>query len=123
MIEDFIQFLQSLNPLLVYAIVFAIAYIENIIPPSPSDMIVVFGGSLAGIGHVGFAPTLTAATLGSTLGFLTMYKIGDWFGEIILEKGKIPFISLSAVYTVEDWFRRYGYWIIVANRFLQGRER
>lgn len=120
MIEDFIQCLQSLNPLLVYAIVFAIAYIENILPPSPSDTIIVFGGSLAGIGHVSFASTLAAATVGSTLGFLTMYKIGDWFGEKIVEERKISFIPLSAVHTVEEWFQRYGYWIIVANRFLSG---
>ncbi len=120
MAEDIILFLQSLSPLLIYSVVFAIAYIENIFPPSPSDTIIVFGGSLAGLGHVGFAPTLAAATLGSTLGFLTMYKIGDWFGERILEEGKIKFIPISAVRTVEEWFRKYGYWIIVANRFLSG---
>lgn len=120
MAEDIILFLQSLSPLLIYSVVFAIAYIENIFPPSPSDTIIVFGGSLAGLGHVGFAPTLAAATLGSTLGFLTMYKIGDWFGDRILEEGKIKFIPISAVRTVEEWFRKYGYWIIVANRFLSG---
>jgi membrane protein DedA with SNARE-associated domain len=120
MAEDFIQYLQSLSPFLIYSFVFAIAYIENIFPPSPSDTIIVFGGSLAGIGHVGFVPVLAAATLGSTLGFMTMYKIGDWFGDRILEEGKIKFIPISAVRTVEEWFQKYGYWIIVANRFLSG---
>jgi len=119
-VEDFILYIQSLSPTLVYVVVFAIAYIENIFPPSPSDTIIVFGGSLVGIGRVGFIETLLCATLGSTLGFMTMYKIGDWFGDRILEQGKVKFIPVSAVHTVEEWFRKYGYWIIIANRFLSG---
>lgn len=106
--------------MLVYALVFAIAYIENVFPPSPSDTIIVFGGSLVGIGHAGFIETLLAATLGSTLGFMTMYKIGDWFGAKILEQGKVKFIPASSVQTVEEWFRKYGYWLIIGNRFLSG---
>jgi membrane protein DedA with SNARE-associated domain len=119
-IEEIIQWMQALSPMLVYALVFAIAYIENVFPPSPSDTIIVFGGSLAAIGHAGFLETLLAATAGSTLGFVTMYKIGDWFGARILEKGKITFIPVSTVKTVEEWFGKYGYWIVVANRFLSG---
>jgi membrane protein DedA with SNARE-associated domain len=49
-----------------------------------------------------------------------MYKIGDWFGDHILEQGKIKFIPVEAVKKVEAWFNRYGYWIIIANRFLAG---
>lgn len=118
--EDFILFIQSLDPYLIYVVVFAIAYIENVFPPSPSDVVVVFAGSLVGLERVGFAQTLLVATAGSTLGFITMYKIGDWFGDKILEQGKISFIPVSAVKKVEEWFARYGYWIIIANRFLAG---
>jgi membrane protein DedA with SNARE-associated domain len=119
-IEDIIQWMQALSPVLVYALVFAIAYIENVFPPSPSDTIIVFGGSLAAIGHAGFVETLLAATMGSTLGFVSMYKIGDWFGARILEQGKVKFIPVSMVKTVDEWFQKYGYWIVVANRFLSG---
>jgi len=119
-VEALIQYLQSLDPWLVYAAVFSIAFIENIFPPSPSDLVVVFGGSLVGIGRVGFAETLLATTLGSTLGFMTMYTVGEWFGGRILEQGRITFIPRDAVRKVDDWFRQYGYWIIIANRFLAG---
>lgn len=112
--------MQSLSPLLVYALVFSIAFIENVFPPSPSDTIIVFGGSLSAIGHAGFVETLLAATLGSTLGFITMYEIGDWFGARMLDQGKIKFLPADAIKTVEQWFRKYGYWLIVANRFLSG---
>ena len=118
--EHIISYLQTVSPALVLFTVFAIAFIENIFPPSPSDVIIVFGGSLVGLGRVGFVETLLWATLGSTLGFMTMYKIGDWFGVKILEQGKIKFIPADSVKKVDDWFRRYGYWIIIANRFLAG---
>jgi membrane protein DedA with SNARE-associated domain len=119
-LEDLIQYLQTLNPLLIYVAVFSIAFIENIFPPFPSDVVVVFAGSLIGIGQVGFVETLLLATAGSTIGFVVMYKIGDWFGDHILEQGKIKFIPVEAVKKVEAWFNRYGYWIIIANRFLAG---
>jgi membrane protein DedA with SNARE-associated domain len=119
-IESLLTSLSTLNPLWIYAVLFAIAYIENIFPPSPSDLLIVFGGSLVGIGKLSFLPALFSATAGSTLGFVTMYIIGDWFGLAIIEKKRIRFLPLDAIHKVEAWFRRYGYWIIIANRFMSG---
>ena len=119
-IESLLASLSTLNPLWIYGVLFAIAYIENIFPPSPSDLLIVFGGSLVGIGKLSFLPALLSATAGSTLGFVTMYIIGDWFGLAIIEKKRIGFLPLDAIHKVEAWFRRYGYWIIVANRFMSG---
>lgn len=119
-VEDFINSLTQLDPFWIYVAVAGIAYIENILPPFPSDVIVVAAGSLVGIGTINFTVALVMATAGSTLGFMTMYKLGDWFGDKILEKGKIKFIPLDSVHRVEKWFKKYGYWVVVANRFLAG---
>jgi membrane protein DedA with SNARE-associated domain len=119
-VETFLHTIQSLDPWLVYTIVFAIAFAENIFPPLPSDIVVVIGGSLAVVGGVNVIGVLALATAGSIAGFVTMYFVGDWFGDHILEKGKISFIPVEGVRKVEEWFSRYGYWIIVANRFLAG---
>lgn len=118
--ESFIHTLESLSPALIYFLLFAIAYVENIFPPSPSDVIVVFGGYLVGLGRIDFAVTVAFTTAGSITGFLTMYKVGEWFGESIIERRKLAFLPLENIHKVEDWFRAYGYWIIVANRFLSG---
>lgn len=118
--EPIIHYMQAVDPWVVYTIVFLIAFVENIFPPSPSDTVIVLGGSLIGMGRVGFVETLLCATAGSTLGFMVMYAVGEWLGAKILERGKVKFIPVSAVKTVEEWFRKYGYWIIVANRFLSG---
>lgn len=118
--ENVVSYLQTLSPVLVCTLLFSIAFIENIFPPSPSDLLIVFGGSLVGIGRVGFVETLLWATAGSTAGFIAMYKIGEWFGVKILEQGKFRFIPADSVRRVDAWFRRYGLWLIIANRFLAG---
>ncbi len=118
--EHIVLYFEHLNPVWIYLSLFAIAYIENIFPPSPSDIIIVAGGSLIGLGQIGFFPALIFATLGSTAGFMTMYKVGEWFGESIIEKDKWKFIPRAQIHLVESWFRKYGNWLIVANRFLSG---
>ena len=118
--EQFVNYFAALNPVWVYCVAGAIAYIENVFPPSPSDVILVAAGSLAGIGRVDFALLLVLSTIGSTAGFLTMYKVGDWFGVRILETGKFKYIPIENVHKVEAWFKKYGYWVVIANRFMAG---
>lgn len=120
MLEQVIAYLSHVDILWIYVAIFAISYIENIFPPFPSDVIVVFAGSLVAIGTGSEVITLLLATIGSTLGFMSMYWIGNQFGDRVLEAGKIPFISIDMVHRVESWFHRYGYWVVIANRFLAG---
>ncbi len=118
--EELIRRLSALNPFWVYLTVSGFAFLENLIPPLPSDLLVLFLGSMVGVGTIDFSVALIATTIGSTAGFVVMYKVGDWFGLKILEAGKIPFIPVDKVHRVEGWFRRYGYALIVVNRFLTG---
>lgn len=118
--EALIDSLARLDPLWVYGAIFFIAFIENIFPPSPSDLVVVFGGSLVAVGKGNFFLALSSGTLGSTFGFLAMFAIGRWFGRSIIESGKLQFISLDTVHAAEQWFRKYGYGLVIANRFLAG---
>lgn len=118
--ESILTYLTSLDPWAVYAVVAAIAFIENVFPPFPSDVLVVAAGSLAAVGRVNGWVLVGTTTLGSTLGFMTMYAIGRWIGSHVLESGKVKFLPPEQVKKVEGWFRRYGYGVVVANRFLAG---
>lgn len=120
LVEDIVQYIVGVNPVWIYVSVCAVAYLENLFPPFPSDAVIVAVGSLVGVGTIDFSLALLLATIGSTLGFLSMYKIGDWFGVRILEAGKLKFIPLDQVHKVERWFRKHGYYVVVANRFLSG---
>jgi membrane protein DedA with SNARE-associated domain len=118
--EQLVVWLQQLPPLGVLALVFVIAYIENVFPPSPSDVLLVFAGTLAGVGTVGFFPMLICSTLGSTLGFMTAYLAGRYFERHIVEGRFGRFLPVNAIHQVERMFQRFGYSVIVANRFLSG---
>ena len=118
--EEIVQQLATWNPLWIYAAIAVFCFVENLVPPAPSDMLVVACGSFIGFGSVGFLPALVVAAVGSTAGFAVMYLIGRWFGTRIIEAGKLKFIPVARVHTVEGWFQKYGYAVIVANRFLSG---
>ncbi len=120
MIEHILDFISQLTPFWIYVALFFFSFIENVFPPSPSDLVIVVGGSLIGTGELHFIPTLLVTTLGSVVGFMTLFYIGTQLDRKIIQAGKIKFISIEALTKVELWFKKWGYWIILANRFLPG---
>lgn len=122
MLEDIIQYLNTLSPFWVYITLFLFSFIENIFPPSPSDIVVIFGAALIsnGSGDISFAGVLLITSFGSSLGFMLMYYMGKLFGEKILRSGKLKFISKESIDKTDKWFTKYGYKLILANRFMPG---
>lgn len=119
-LESAINFLSHLEWFWVLGFALFITMLENIFPPSPSDSVLVFMGSLVGIGTIGFLPLLVFATIGSVLGFIIMFLLGSKFGERIVDSNKLAFINQKSMEKPEQWFRKYGYYLIIANRFLSG---
>ena len=120
MVEDLVLLAQTLPVWGILLGTFIVAYIENLFPPSPSDLLLVFIGTLCGIGVIDFTATLVIATTGSVTGFATAYWIGRKFGRSLIERGWVPFISVALIDRVERWFDKYHGLIIVTNRFLSG---
>lgn len=120
MIENILNHISDLSPFLIYLILFLFSYVENVFPPSPSDLVVVIGGSLISTESIHFVPTLIFTTVGSVLGFMTLYFIGSQLDKKVVRAGKIKFISADAVEKVEKWFGKYGYATIAVNRFIPG---
>ena len=119
-VESIVAWLQGLPPLGLYVALFLTTYVENIFPPSPSDVVMLFIATLVGIGTIGHVPAIAIATAGSTAGFLTAFLLGRRFGRQWVESGKVPFVSRESLTKVDGWFDKYGYWVIVVNRFLAG---
>ena len=120
MIEQILDFISQLTPFWIYVSLFVFSFIENVFPPSPSDLVVVIGGSLIGTHSLNFVPTLLVTTVGSILGFMTLFFIGSQLDKKVIKAGKIKFISTEGLEKVEKWFSKYGYRIILFNRFLPG---
>lgn len=120
MFEEILTRISELSPIWIYLTIFFFAFVENIFPPSPSDMVIVIGGSLVGASDLHFVPVLIFATGGSLVGFLTAFSIGWQIDKRILHSGKIKFLTVESIEKVENAFRKYGYFLIIANRFLPG---
>jgi len=120
MFEDILTKIATFPPFWIYITLFLFAFVENVFPPSPSDVLLVVGGTLIGTGAISFILALSFATLGSITGFMLMFYIGSTVDKKVIHSGKFKYIPIDAINKVETWFRKYGYFIIVANRFMPG---
>ncbi len=120
MLEATIEIIKTVPWYWVLVFSFFIMLLENVFPPSPSDAILLFIGTLVGIGKIGFIPLLISSTLGSVAGFAIMYILGNKFEHVIMDSKKFSFISRELIVKVERWFDKWGYWLVVVNRFLSG---
>jgi membrane protein DedA with SNARE-associated domain len=120
MFEDILNHLADFHPLWIYASLFFFSFIENIFPPSPSDVVIIVAGTLVSTDVISFIPTLLVTSIGSVMGFMSLFFIGTQVDKKIIEKGRFKFLSTEALEKAEKWFGKYGYWIILGNRFLSG---
>jgi membrane protein DedA with SNARE-associated domain len=119
MVEHFLQFVTSAPTPAVYCIILFLPFIENIFPLSPSDLIITVAGTMIGK-HLNFPLALFLAALSSEAGFMLLYYLGTQTDKKVVRAGKLKFISSEALTTAENWFNRYGFFIILLNRFVPG---
>jgi membrane protein DedA with SNARE-associated domain len=121
MVEFLENLFSGISPAMVYVILAASAFTENVLPPIPGDTVVVLGAYLVSIGQLNFWGVYISTTIGSVAGFVTMYYIGRKFGRsFIYKNSRSKIFKEEDIQKVEFWFGKWGYWVIVANRFLSG---
>lgn len=120
MFEDILNNISNFTPFWIYVTLLFFAFVENVFPPSPSDFVVVIGGSLVSTGVISFIPTLILTTIGSVIGFMVLFYVGSTVDRKIIHSGKFKYIPVDAIEKVEGWFKKYGYWVIAVNRFFPG---
>jgi membrane protein DedA with SNARE-associated domain len=121
---DFVEWIEMLPLASIYLAFFLVAYLENVIPPVPGDILVVFAGYLAVDGTIDFTTVLMITTLASVMGFMSMYYIGYRWGDGIKNKrGKFwlfKYVNFKYMTRAQAWMNRWGQWVVVGNRFLAG---
>ena len=119
-LDGFITYLDSLPSTLVYVLLGVSAFVENVFPPIPGDTITAFGAFLVGMGRLHLLGVYGATTAGSLAGFMTLFLIGGRLGRRFFVEKDYRFFKARDIVRAEEWFRRYGYLLIVLNRFLPG---
>jgi len=123
-INDAVHWIETLPAFSIYLVFFAVAYLENIVPPIPGDILVAFGGYLAATSVIYFIPVYIFTVVASVAGFMSIYWLGFYWGEQIENNPNrywlLRFIPLKYINKVRGWMDRWGQGVIVANRFLSG---
>lgn len=120
LLYDMVAWMSELPAVWAYGLILVVAYGENVVPPIPGDMIVVFGGYLAGIGSLDLWAVIVLSSLGGALGFMSMYAIGHRLGTAILDPNRFRWLPKGRIRAARRYLHRWGYRLVAANRFLSG---
>ncbi len=117
---DFVAWLEALPPVGIYAVLLAVSYGENLVPPIWGDTMIVLCGSLVGLGVLSFWPTVLLSALGGAVGFMTVFWAGRRLGAAIHDPARMRWIPRAPLARAEAWLSRWGQGVVAANRFLAG---
>ena len=100
-------------------------FLENIIPPIPSEIIMPLGGFFVYQQKLNFYILVFWGLLGTILGSLPWYYLGKLVNEKRLsnfldKKGKFLGISSNDLIKSKRWFERYGTSLIFWGRLVPG---
>jgi membrane protein DedA with SNARE-associated domain len=115
-----LNLLNSLPNTLLYFLLGLSAFVENVFPPIPGDTITAFGAFLVGTQRLSFFGVYLATTLGSLFGFMFLFWIGSLLGRRFFIERDYRFFKARDIIRAEEWFRKYGYFLILLNRFFPG---
>ena len=92
LIKTIVDWISMVPPLGIYLIFFGIAYLENLIPPMPGDVLLAFAGYLAAEGLLSIGLMWFITVVASVLGFMNMYWLGTKLGDQVLENRESHFL-------------------------------
>ena len=107
-----------------YLGVFLLIAIENVFPPIPSEVILLFGGFMTTFSDMKIVGVIIASTLGSILGAIVLYYIGKILNKERLKKiitskpGKILRLKPEDIDKADNWFDTKGNKTVFFCRFV-----
>lgn len=118
--HELINLIEGIDPLYIYFFLLAMAFTENIIPPIPGDTFTIIGGYLVATGKLTLATTLLTIIIGSVASIMLLYYIGFRGGREFFIRRNYRLFSAADVERVDNWFSKYGAWLLLASRFIVG---
>lgn len=116
--SSLIDFINNYGYLGIMLLIFA----ENVFPPIPSEVVLVFGGFLTTQANMSIPLVILFATIGATLGAAVLYLIGRLLSRERIKNifsgkfGKALHLKPEDVTRAESWFKRYEYKAVLICR-------
>lgn len=107
-----------------YIGIFLLIAIENIFPPIPSEVILLFGGFMTTSTDMNVIGVIIASTLGSLVGAIALYYIGKILNKERLKKiitskyGKLLRLTPEDIDKADNWFDTKGNKTVFFCRFI-----
>jgi membrane protein DedA with SNARE-associated domain len=104
--------------------IFFLIFIENIFPPIPSEVVLLFGGFMTTYSKLGVPLMILFSTLGSVVGAIVLYYVGKILNKERLKKivsgkvGKILRLKASDIEKADRWFDTKGNKTVFFCRFI-----
>lgn len=99
-----------------------LVFLEVLVPPIPSEVILPFAGYLSQSGHLNLGWLIFWSTLASWLGALLLYWLGAAIGmeRAVRLLAATRLVSRSDLERGSDWFVRSGAWTVLVGRMVPG---
>ncbi|MFK4729048.1 DedA family protein [Agromyces mediolanus] len=99
-----------------------LVFLEVLIPPIPSEVILPFAGYLSQAGELNLGWLIVWSTVASLAGALVLYGLGAAIGleRAIRWIAWTRLVSLSDLERGADWFHRFGKWSVLVGRLIPG---
>ncbi len=104
--------------------IFFLIFIENIFPPIPSEVVLLFGGFMTTYSKLGVPLMILFSTLGSVVGAIVLYYVGKILNKERLKKivsgkvGKMLRLKASDIEKADRWFDTKGNKTVFFCRFI-----
>jgi len=113
------------NPLIAYFVIGFSMFIENLIPPIPSEIIMPLGGYFVFQGSLNFYILIFFGLTGTVLGSLPWYYLGKLLNEnkisnFLDDKGRFMGLSSKDLKKSRSWFDKYGVSLVFWGRLIPG---
>jgi len=124
-IPDYISLAVEKNSIIAYLTICLAMFLENIIPPIPSEIIMPLGGFFVYQQKLNFYILVFWGLFGTILGSLPWYYLGRLVNEKRLSnfldhKGKYFGISSNDLIKSKRWFEKYGVSLVFWGRLVPG---
>jgi membrane-associated protein len=101
-------------------VIFAVAFLDSVVPIVPSETTVIIGGVAAGLGDQSLVLVIVSGALGAFLGDNAAYAIGHHFSPRIEARARRKPKTAARLQWADEQIKKRGGLLLITARFIPG---